>query len=108
MDEIAKRLGSIGEHRESSRLVVVEFPVTVTIDWPDGIEYTDEKAKDVATCVVSQRCDRDVGGIGKIVWAKCYAEVSDDEAEVIEGGDAKGPSIIEQSIPRNSDYDGRF
>lgn len=81
------RGSGVGETRPTARQVTVEFPVSVTIDWPEGIPYSDADAIDVAQCVVSQTCERDVGATGKIVWAKCYAEINGDDAEVTEGGD---------------------
>lgn len=77
----------IGETRPTARKVTVEFPVSVTIEWPEGIEYSDELAIDVAQSAVSSSYDRNVGPSGKIVWAKCYAEVNGDNAEVVEGGE---------------------
>lgn len=81
------RGSGVGETRPTTRKVAVEFPVSVTIEWPEGIPYSDEDAIDVAQCVVSQTCERDVGVPGKIVWAKCYAEINGDDAKVTEGGD---------------------
>lgn len=87
-DPIANRLGRhVGEHRETARTIVVELPVTVTIEWPEGIQYSNDRAKQVACAAVSSRYGSDVGPIGKIVWAECSTECSEDDAEIIEGGD---------------------
>lgn len=86
-DPITNMLGPVGEHRETARTIVVKLPVTVTIEWPKGIPYSNDRAKQVACAAVSSRYGSDVGLIGKIVWAECWAECSDDDAEIIEGGD---------------------
>lgn len=91
-DPISERLARMnaGERRPTARTVVVELPVTVTIEWPEGITYSDAVAKEVATSAVSTRYGRDVGPLGTIVWAECSAECCDDEATVIEGGESDG------------------
>lgn len=87
-DPIANKIGRhVGEHRETARMIVVELPVTVTIEWPEGIRYSNDRAKQVACAAVSSRYGSDVGPIGKIVWAECSAECSENDAEIIEGGD---------------------
>lgn len=93
-----------------TRTVVVEFPVTVTIEWPESIPYSDAGAIDAATSVVSQRCGQDVSlEPGQLVFAECWAEVDNDDARIIEGGEkVEGVSYTEHGIPRNSDLDGRF
>jgi hypothetical protein len=77
------RAWHVGQTRPTVKTIVVRFPVVVTVEWPEGIPYSDEEAVDVAQCVVTQRCERDVGrSTGRIVWARCYAEVMSAEAEV--------------------------
>lgn len=84
VDPIARAFAGcygIGERRKPSHKATVRLVVSVTVEWPQGIPFTDEDVADVAGCVLSQTCERDVGPIGKIVWAKCYAEMEED-AEV--------------------------
>jgi len=64
---------------------VVEFPVTVTIEWPDDVILDEERVRDVAQCVVHSRCEIDIGPSGKIIWAKCFAETDENDVKFIEG-----------------------
>jgi Holliday junction resolvase RusA-like endonuclease len=73
-----------GETRKTALVVTVEFPVSVRVEWPEGIPFSNEEAIDAAMGVVSQSMGRDVGPVGKIVWANLHAEVQEEDAEVTE------------------------
>lgn len=74
----------IGENRKTCRRIVMELKATVTVDWPEGIEFDEEKCKSVAHSASSQMWETDVGQVGKIVWAKAFWECSDDDIEIVE------------------------
>ena len=74
----------VGEDRPKVRRVVMEVTMTVTVEWPEGIEFDEEECKWIAASAASQRFGRDVGSPGKIVWAEAYCECSDDDVEIIE------------------------
>jgi hypothetical protein len=73
-----------GETRKTALVVTVEFPVSVRVEWPEGIPFSNEDAIDAAMGMVSRKRGRNVGPIGKIVWAWMYGEVQDEDAEVTE------------------------
>jgi hypothetical protein len=58
--------------------------VSVTVEWPEGIPFSAETCKDIATSAASQRWERDVGPIGKIVWAKCSSDYCEQDVHVEE------------------------
>ena len=69
----------------SKKQITVEFPVSVTVEWPDEVSYDPDLAIEVALHTVSQRCGIDVSDkAGKIIFAECWAEVDVDAAEIIE------------------------
>jgi hypothetical protein len=74
----------VGETRPTARRFTVEFPVTVTIEWPVEVPYSDEDVIDVALCMVSSSSETNIGPPGTIVWAKCYAEVDENDALILE------------------------
>lgn len=74
----------VGETRKPSHRVTVETIVSVTIDWPEGIPFDTDVCKEIACGAAAQRWDRNVGPTGKIVWARCYSESSEDDADIVE------------------------
>ena len=69
--------------------VTVEMTVTVTVEPPAGQSPDDEAIKDMAMSAVSQfhevECGRGVGPHeNAIAWAKVYAEVTEEECEIVE------------------------
>lgn len=74
-----------GETRKAAIVAIVEFPVSVRVEWPEGIPFSSQVAIDAAMGVVSQTMARDVSPtVGKIVWATMHAEVNEEDAEVVE------------------------
>ena len=66
----------------------VLMKVTTTIEFPpEARDTSDKMAIELAMTAVSQLHEVDCGPVGKIVWAKVYSEVSDDECEVVEVSD---------------------
>ena len=74
----------IGEDRPKVRRVVMEMHATVTVEWPEGVEFDSEQCKGIAANAIGQHWSIDVGRPGKIVWADCYGEASDNDVEIIE------------------------
>jgi hypothetical protein len=62
----------------------VQMTVTVTVEPPEGIEITKDRAIELAMSAVTQFHEVDCGPPGRIKWAKVYAEVSDNDCEVVE------------------------
>lgn len=67
----------------------VKMEVTVTVIPPKGQDLSDELAVELAMSAVTQshevECGRDIGpNYNRIAWAKVYAEVLDDDCEVVE------------------------
>ena len=72
----------VGERRKSVRRVLFRIPVLITVEWPEGIPFDADEALDAASSMIHQSDEVNVGGSGKIVWAKRYAECLTDEAEL--------------------------
>ena len=78
-----------GEHRKTIRTICMEVTLDVVINWPDGIPYSDERCKEIATGVAPQRYEVDVGPSGKIVWANVFTDCSEAAVEIIENVEAE-------------------
>lgn len=70
----------------------IRMEVTVTVEPPRGHEISNEEAISLAMSSVTQshqvECGRDRGPDHDLIaWAKVYAEVSDVDCEVVEGGE---------------------
>ena len=62
----------------------VTLTVAVTVKFPDGAPDTSaDMAKAMAMSAVTPFHEVDCGEVGRVRWAKVYAEVSDDECEVL-------------------------
>lgn len=75
-----------------SEYKIVRMEVNVTVIPPEDSSMSDSEAINAAMATVSQRMEREFGrDIGPnhnmIAWAKLYAEVSENDCEVIEEGD---------------------
>lgn len=64
--------------------VVLQAEVTVTVEWPDGVPFDEDKCKSIAACGMGQLWHRDVGRPGNAI-AMCVSECSTDDVEIIEG-----------------------
>jgi len=73
-----------GEKRPAAKKVVIRFPVTVTIEWPEDVPYSEEVAIERALGMIPQSDEVDVGPPGTIVLASRFAECTDTEAEIAE------------------------
>lgn len=72
----------------SKKQITIEFPVTVTVEWPTGVKYDSSRAIEVALHVVSKRCGIDVSDrAGKLIFAECWAEADAGAAEIVEEND---------------------
>ena len=60
----------------------VTMQVTVTLEYPDDLCLDDEAVITAAMSSLSQNYETDVGPLGKIVWAKCFSEVHQEDCEV--------------------------
>ena len=60
----------------------VTMQVTVTVEYPDRLELDNETIVTAAIGSLSQNYEIDVGPLGKIVWAKCFSEVHEEDCEV--------------------------
>ena len=60
----------------------VTMQVTVTVEYPDRLELDNETIVTAAMGSLSQNYEIDVGPLGKIVWAKCFSEVHEEDCEV--------------------------
>jgi Flp pilus assembly protein TadG len=60
----------------------VTMQVTVTVEYPDQLALDDETIITAAMSSLSQSYETDVGPMGKIVWAKCFSEVHEEDCEV--------------------------
>ena len=90
VDPIARAFaGCIGERRKPSHKATVRLVVSVEVQWPEGIPFDENKAANVARCVVHPSVERDVGPTGKIVWAKCVATIDDEHGVVSVDGPAR-------------------
>lgn len=73
-----------GEHRKASHVCNMIIEASVTVEWPEGIPFDEDECTAIATSVVAQRWEVDVGPIGKIVWAQCSAECSQEDVVIEE------------------------
>lgn len=68
---------------------VVQMQIVVTVESPDARELDRETVVSCAMSAVSQNYERHVGQDHNVVnscpWAKCHAEVTDNDCEIIEG-----------------------
>lgn len=60
----------------------VTMQVTVTVEYPDRLELDNETIVTAAMGSLSPNYEIDVGPLGKIVWAKCFSEVHEEDCEV--------------------------
>ena len=60
----------------------VTMQVTITVEYPDRLELDNETIVTAAMGSLSQNYEIDVGPLGKIVWAKCFSEVHEEDCEV--------------------------
>ena len=60
----------------------VTMQVTVTVEYPDRLRLNDEAVISAAMGSLSQNYETNVGPLGKIVWAKCFSEVHEEDCEV--------------------------
>ena len=60
----------------------VTMQVTVKIDYPDKLKLDNETIVTAAMGSLRQNYEIDVGPLGKIVWAKCFSEVHEEDCEV--------------------------
>jgi hypothetical protein len=81
-------MNHVGENRKKVRRIVMEAVVTVTVEWPQGIQFNEETCKHIAASGMPQHWDRDVGA-GRIVWASAFSECSTDEVDIIENVEIK-------------------
>jgi len=44
-----------GEHRKTVRTICMEVTLDVVLNWPEGIPFTEEHCKEIATRVALQR-----------------------------------------------------
>ena len=67
----------------------VQMTVTATVEFPDDAPDTsDEMAMQLAMSAVTQFHEVDCGEHSHVIWARIFADVTDNECEVMEGGDA--------------------
>lgn len=85
-----KQKHEIVEDRRTVKRFVVEFKVTVTVDWPLNCKEDHDDIIEHATGIVPQ-CDSAAipDGYGKAVWSKRFADVDWKDAEIIEEHEVK-------------------
>lgn len=76
--------GGIGSTRPTAKTVMFSVPVTVTIEWPQGVPFDMDVAKRTAALATNSHHGRDVGPSGSIVWAEVTSEAEEDEIELLE------------------------
>ena len=80
-----------GETRKKTAHAQLRVLVTVTIDWPDGIPFAENLARDIATGICAQHYQVDVGGAkGKIVWCDVWTDIQEDDVEFEEYSEGEG------------------
>lgn len=74
----------VGENRKKVKLVTMLVELSVCVEWPEGIEFSEETCRDIASSAVRQRWGRDVGPPGQIVWAECSSDCREEDVTVEE------------------------
>jgi len=60
----------------------VTMQVTVTVEYPDLLQLDDEALITTAMKSLTEFYETNVGPLGKVVWAKCFSEVHEEDCEV--------------------------
>ena len=73
---------------------IVKMEVTVTVDPFIDRPMTTEQIKDAAMQAVSQNYSTEID----CGWVRCFAEVSDDDCEIVEGDDTAPCMVCGQTV----------
>lgn len=74
----------VGENRRKVKFCRMTVEVSVCVEWPEGVPFSEDTCREIAAGAVAQRWDRDVGPVGKIVWAKCSSDCTDEDVTIDE------------------------
>lgn len=74
----------VGEYRRKVKLVTMTVEVSVCVEWPEGIEFSEETCRDIALSTVCQSRGRDVGPPGMTVVAECSSYCREEDVRVEE------------------------
>jgi hypothetical protein len=74
----------VGEIRKPSHIANLTVEASITILWPEGVPIDEGELESIAANAVRQRWQRDVGPVGKIIWAECSSDCSDNDVTIDE------------------------